>query len=463
MKYAKIEDPTLRKTVTWEPWSYLLDLLDIFESNREVVIGKARQLGISWLVCGYALWMTLFHENVRVLIISKGQEEAWELVSHCRFIFNCLPEFLKRETGHFRKDIIEFVSNNSNIRALASTENAGTGYTASLVIRDELDKHPYAKQNFAAIGPTVDAGGQMIDLSTRNKDVTSEDSHFLGRYLQAKSGAINAKKVFLGWRFRPVREQDKTLDDWFEENVRKKYPLYQIEQEYPETEEEFLSEAETTRFFEQEGINFIRRDCYNPIETDFNGIVKIWEYPVEGRKYAMFCDPSDGSDPHAIGIIDVLAKRIVFVSHGRTKLEKCAEIFDKYGRLYNNAFNEFELNGAGGLRFGQLIDDLGTPNRRVSKVSKDRKNKHGWWTSDKLKGLMLDGLEEAVRNKRLRIHYKEIPNEMEYMTRKQGETPSVPRSKGDDLIMMLGGLLQITRESHIGNYYVPQPSMCEGF
>lgn len=463
MKYAKIDDPTLRKTVDWEPWPYLLDLLDVFQENREVVIGKARQLGISWLVCGYALWMALFQENVKILMLSKDEKAAWELVAHCRFIYANLPPFLAKTTGSFRKDIIEFASNNSKIEALASTDHAGTGYTASLVIRDELDKHPYAELNFSAVGPTVDAGGQMIDLSTRNKDIAKENSHFVSRYLKAKTGAINAKSVFLGWRLRPVRQQGKTLDEWFEENVRKKYPPYQIEQEYPETEEEFLSEAGTIKFFNQEGIDWIRRDCYSPIDKDPDyPTVKIWAYPEVGVKYCSFLDPSNGSDPHAAGWMETISKRLVCVSHGKVKAEKCAEIFDKYNRYYNNAFNEFELNGEAGRTVAQVLDTLATPNRRTIK------DKHGWYTSgsqnskSNVRDLMLDGLEEVVRNRRMRIHYKGIPNELDYMVKKEGEKPRVPRGKNDDLIMMLGGLWQISK----GTQYTASHSRsgaCVGF
>ena len=178
-KYAKIEDSTLCKTVAWEPWPYLIELLDSIESNQELVILKARQLGISWLMCGYALWTALFKEHANVLLISKGEDEAWELIKKIRFIFNNLPPFLQRKMDKDRRDYVDFPEIGSRIKALPSTPNAGSGYTATLVIRDELDKHPYAEQNFAAIGPTVDAGGKMIDLGSRDYMVAKECSHLM--------------------------------------------------------------------------------------------------------------------------------------------------------------------------------------------------------------------------------------------------------------------------------------------
>ncbi|KKL21321.1 hypothetical protein LCGC14_2446620, partial [marine sediment metagenome] len=128
----------------------------------------------------------------------------------------------------------------------------------------------------------------------------------------------------------------------------------------------------------------------------------------------------------------------------------------------NNSFNEFELNGEAGRTVAQVLDTLATPNRRTIK------DKHGWYTSgsqnskSNVRDLMLDGLEEVVRNRRMRIHYKGIPNELDYMVKKEGEKPRVPRGKNDDLIMMLGGLWQISK----GTQYTASHSRsgaCVGF
>ncbi len=430
-----------------------------------MVVGKANQLGISWTGVAYGgVWLPLFHDNVNTLMLShKEQGGSWELIRKAKYILDRLPHFLQREYSKDARSEIEFSTNDSRVLALPSVPKAGAGFNASFVFRDELDLHPYAEENFAFISPTIDAGSaQLVDVSTRNPDIAREASHFMQRYLKAKSGEIPAKAIFLGWRMRPTRAEGMTQDEWFNERVLKRYPPWEIDAHYPETEAEFLAEARKTRFFDGLGIDYIRSDCYEPMDTDYDGIVKIWERPVEGRRYTSFLDPSDGSDPHAAGWLDTVTNRLVCISHGKVKAEKCAEIFDKYNRVYN-AFNEFELTGAAGLKVGQYLDDLGTPNRRVSKVSRDRKNKYGWWTTEKLKALMLASVEEAVRNKRLRIHYSEIPNELGYMMRKEGGDPKVPRGKHDDLIMMLGGLLQIKREVQYGNYEPIAPGKCVGF
>ena len=464
-KYAYIEDSNNQRIVKWQAWQYLVNILDDLSTYKVYVVAKAKQAGVTWDILIFIVWLATFGNNAKALLYSATEDPgAYELISKCKFILDHLPSHLQRKVAHSSKSLIQFAGNNSKIEALASTKSAGVGYNATIVFRDELDLHEYPEANLLVAVPTIDSGGWIIEVSTRDKEKPVDASHFVQRYLRARDGLLgeDAKGIFLGWRERPIREEGLTLDEFYQKRLLPRYSPSDLEILYPSTEDDFLAEAETTRFFDQEGINFIRRDCYAPITTDYDGIVKVWEYPVGGRKYASFLDPSNGSDPHAAGWMDVLTKRLVCVSHGNVKAEKCAEIFDKYNRIYNS-FNEFELTGPAGLKVGQYLDDLNTPNRRVSKVGKGRKNKYGWWTTAKLKSLMLDGLEEAVRNRRLRIHYKEIPNELEYMIKRRGEVPAVPSSKHDDLIIMLGGLLQIMRETQAGSYYVPKPGKCVGF
>lgn len=48
-------------------WEAQRDLLADMRRERLLLILKARQLGISWLVCGYALWLCLYRPSQLVL------------------------------------------------------------------------------------------------------------------------------------------------------------------------------------------------------------------------------------------------------------------------------------------------------------------------------------------------------------------------------------------------------------
>jgi len=436
---------------------YIFDLIETMACTREIVILKARQLFISWLMCAYAVWSAVFHDYAKVLLLSYKEEGgSWELIDKCLFIYNALPDFIKRELDSDTRSQIGFKHGNSRIKALPSTETAGTGYTATLVIRDELEKHPYAEKNFAAIGPTVDAGGQMIDLSTIEK--SAPDSHFRKRYISAKTGS-NTQAVFLGWRLRPVRQEGLSLDDWFKQNIEKKYTKLQIEQEYPETEDQALSPPETTAFFDRAALNDMEWDVIRVLETRHSEQVKIYVPPIIGRKYVAFLDPSDGSeDPHAGIIMDFQTDEVVAETHGFCKADQCAKQFDELVREYNQAFNDFESNASVGGKVSEVLAALGTPNRRVNRYVKGEPM-YGWYTggnsANSTRRDMIWELEEAVRKRKVRVHNKDIITELKSFIQPPGEAPCPMGGAHDDYIMALGGCLLIAKEMPSQTLYKP--------
>ena len=108
-KYAYVINRNTGKKVKWLPWEYQLKLLDIFMSERDILILKARQLGISWLVSGFGLWKTMFLENAKALVMSKGETEAWNMIDRARYILENLPPFLQLSQKHpDNKGVIDY-------------------------------------------------------------------------------------------------------------------------------------------------------------------------------------------------------------------------------------------------------------------------------------------------------------------------------------------------------------------
>ena len=67
-------------TMPFHLWPAQRDLLDDLAAERLLLILKARQLGITWLVCAYALWLCLHKDQRLVLTFSIGQSEANEMM-----------------------------------------------------------------------------------------------------------------------------------------------------------------------------------------------------------------------------------------------------------------------------------------------------------------------------------------------------------------------------------------------
>ena len=80
-KHVKIQDQNKGQIVQWKPWNYLLDLLDIVEKYDYIYILKASQLGITWEMCLFSLWVSLFSETSKILLFSQTQPDARELIN----------------------------------------------------------------------------------------------------------------------------------------------------------------------------------------------------------------------------------------------------------------------------------------------------------------------------------------------------------------------------------------------
>ncbi|HJY88001.1 MAG TPA: hypothetical protein VKE24_14295, partial [Candidatus Acidoferrales bacterium] len=69
--YGHIYDATSREWVPFRLWRSQLQTLQSVAEHRLVIILKARQLGLTWLVLGYALWLMLFRPAATVLLFSR--------------------------------------------------------------------------------------------------------------------------------------------------------------------------------------------------------------------------------------------------------------------------------------------------------------------------------------------------------------------------------------------------------
>jgi hypothetical protein len=67
-------------TMPFKLWAAQAELLQAMETEPRLLILKARQLGISWLCCAYALHQSLHKAQHLTLNFSIGQEEANEMM-----------------------------------------------------------------------------------------------------------------------------------------------------------------------------------------------------------------------------------------------------------------------------------------------------------------------------------------------------------------------------------------------
>jgi len=338
----------------------------------------------------------------------------------------------------------DFPTNYSEIRALPSTDKAGRSTDATLVIRDELAYHPYAAANFRSIGPTVDSGGQLIDVSTIDK--LDEQNHFSERVNKAREGDCQAHFIFLGWRSRPVRIDGIELDDWYETYVKSKYSEFELEQEYPETVEQALSPSKVICRFDKDALNSMMQDVSHPIEARFDGMVRIYKAPVAGRKYCFGIDPSEGGYDYSVGTI-IDWQTCEQVAEFRCKLpvdDQARIILDLYN-LYFSPFIAPERNADG----RRLIDKLlGLGIKNFYHTSKD---KPGWWTDSKSRPVMIADLAEMVSKRNLRVYNREAINEFYSFIRTEKHPEGIAtKGRHDDYVIAWAITLQLRKHMPTG-------------
>ena len=191
-------------TAPFRLWEGQKQALSTMEHDRLAVFLKARQLGISWVVCGFALYELLTTSNQTVLAYSQGQLEANELIRRVAFLYHQheyqheLPQLITDNIGALAWD------NGSRMLSLAATRKAGRSFTANIALLDEWAFMTWPRQTLAAIKPTIDAGGKLFIISSAD----GMGSAYHQFWQQSVNGENGYKAVFLPWFAHPDRGPD---------------------------------------------------------------------------------------------------------------------------------------------------------------------------------------------------------------------------------------------------------------
>ena len=208
-------------------WDDQLTTLRTIENKRKIVILKARQLGISWLVCAYVLWFLMFHSGKLALMFSKTEDDAKELIRRISVMYQRLPVWMHECCPLAKNPNVMSIwfKNGSRAKADAATATAGSGETASILVLDELAKIANARPLYTASAATVANGTtKLIALSS----AFGTGNLFHDIWSDAFAGRNDFEPIFLPWWSRPGRDQA-----WYDEQVRNSPDPDEIKQEYP--------------------------------------------------------------------------------------------------------------------------------------------------------------------------------------------------------------------------------------
>jgi len=143
-------------------------------SSGILAVEKSRQVMATWLCCAYLLWRAKFRPHQLILVQSKREDDAANLVfnkdpfiGRISFMEAHLPPFLQTanfpRAGSYGQLIFP---NGSRILGIPEGGDIIRSNTASVIFSDEAGFQPEFGASFTAALPSIKGGGQYIAISS---------------------------------------------------------------------------------------------------------------------------------------------------------------------------------------------------------------------------------------------------------------------------------------------------------
>lgn len=438
-KYCMIQHPTKGK-IPFHLYHFQEGALEDFQNNDRLIILKSRQLGISTLIAGYALWMILFQNDKNCLVVAIDQNTSKNLVTKVKVMFDNLPSWLKLKAVESNKLSIR-LSNGSQIKAVSSTGTAGRSEALSLVIIDECAFIDGVEDIWASVQQTLNTGGQGILLSTPN----GVGNLFHKIWTKAEVGENTFKTIRLPWTVHP--ERDQSWRDKQDAELGLRLAAQECDCEFSTSGNSVVA-PELISYY-------LQTYAQDPIEKrGFDGNYWIWEFPDYTKSYIVTADVArgDGSDYSAFHVIDVESSRQVAEYKGQVGTKDFGNLLVAVATEWNNALLVVENANIGWAAIQQILDrdyqnlyytykqdaldsdkfllrgyDLASKSDMVA----------GFTMSHKTRPLVISKLELYMREKSCVIRSKRLLDELFVFIWKSGRAEAA-QGYNDDLVLSFG-------------------------
>ena len=341
-QYCYIQHPTKGK-IKFNLFPFQEESLTTLQENRYNVILKSRQLGISTLSAGYALWSMLFNEDFNVLVIATTQDVAKNLVSKVQIMNENLPSWLKTNIVTNNKLSLKF-ANGSQIKAISSSSTGARSEALSLLIVDEAAFIRNIEEIWVASQATLSTGGGAIVLSTPN----GIGNWFHQTWADAENGINGFETIKLDWKLHPERDQL-----WRNDQTK----LLGERGAAQECDCDFISSGHTV--VDGSILQEFELKCEEPVEKrGFDNGYWIWEYPDYTRNYIIVADVArgDGADWSTFHVIDVETIRQVAEYKGKLPPKDFGNMLVTVATEWNNALLAIENANIGWAAVQPALD-----------------------------------------------------------------------------------------------------------
>lgn len=423
-------------------WPAQISVMWALMMCRLVIILKARQLGISWICCAYALWLCFFQSGKVVLLFSKNLDLATENKRRIKVLYERLPDWMRAAGPALITDNSTELgwSNGSRIECEPATQNAGRGKTASLAVFDEAAFMQWAETLYGAMKPTIDGGGQLIILSTAN----GIGNLYHQLWTRAAAGLNTFTTIFLPWWSRPGRDAA-----WYAAQLTEYTDPKIVKQEYPATATEAFLVSGRVRFqsewIERQAANvrsgLPRAQWPEALQAIDSGLT-VYALPTPGRRTVLGADVAEGlehGDYSTAVLIDAETWEELASLHGHWEPDEYAALLATLAEVYDAEIGP-ERNNHGHAVLVKL-KTLGQGRR----VATGHDDKPGWLTNAQTKPQSIDLLAQALRDNLVVVRSQATLDEAQiYRIGKNGDT-GAPSGYHDDRVMCWAIALMLAR------------------
>tara|TARA_R110001599_G_scaffold278933_2_gene480246 strand:- start:165 stop:1706 length:1542 start_codon:yes stop_codon:yes gene_type:complete len=452
--YVKVTHP-VRGLVPFQLYPFQKKIVSEIEDNRFNILRKFRQAGCTTIASAYALWLAVFKRDQAIVILSKGDTEATEVLDRIKVMYEELPAFMQPGISEDNKHTLK-LSNRSIIKSRPSGKQSGRSLAGSFLIIDEAAFIEAIDTIWAAVYPIISTGGRAFILST----VNGLGNWFFETYTKAIENANSFNAIDIRWKEHPeyfknpdfkhmYDEMEKRtppfhIEDW-EKVTKSNMPRKQWLQEY---ECEFLGTGDT--FVDGAVLSNLAETVNSEYYTKYNNRMRVWKEPEPYYDYVIGVDTALGRDRDysAAQIVNLYNGEVVaeFYSN-KTPINDFAAIINSEGMYYNTANIVVERNTV-----GNHVLDLLYNTHEYEHLWHDERGLPGFQVTMKNRDVILSELEESIRTNVLKINSERTLNELNTFVINGSGKITADRGRHDDLIMSLSlanHILKSTRENSL--------------
>jgi len=498
--YLQTYDNTVSKYVPLDLFPDQIRLIEDYDEFNENIALKYRQAGVTTVTAAWASKKLVFAKKQKpekILIIANKLDTSVEMANKIRGFTEQWPAWVgvgfsveKNSQRHFK------LSNDCEVKAVATSKDALRGYTPTILIFDEAAFIEADNDFWSACMASLSTGGKVIVVSTPN----GYDPIYYEIYDQALRKMNEFKISEMFWYRDPRYTRDlyvvKTTDlvhfllnredypqdivvdlsvdnpyerdhkittdyisqgykpcsAWFEGMVKKlKYDRRRVAQEL---ECNFLGSGDNV--FESELMqNISHNQLMEPTAKMMGGSLWIFKEPENNHKYVMGVDVSrgDSEDFSCIEIIDFDSREQVLEYVGKVPPDVIAEIAYKWGSMYN-AYCVIDITGGMGVSTARKMQEMSyAAGLYVDNVDPSKKWKWDPKLNEKIPGInfnskrvqIISAFEEAMRHN-FKIYSHRLYNEMNTFIYIHGR-PDHQKGHHDDCIMAMSMAIYVAEKN----------------